>query len=141
MNRVPLLAAAIERRIAQFLESDDPRYDWLRPAVRRWMFLPLYLGWVSTLGIRPDGTLVSWDHDDDPENLKLLVADRWQRLALCQGAQQYPELRALLPARPAHAVTCETCGGTGDCPVPKLICHCGGMGWCIPGEAHEHSPG
>ena len=131
------LSVAIDRRIAEFLSSDDPRYDWLRPAVRRWTFLPLYLGWVSTLGIRPDRTLVRWDHEDDPDNIKLLPDGRLRRVALCQGVKTYPELTKLLPERPPSAVTCEHCGGTGQMRVLNLICQCGGTGWCIPGEAHE----
>jgi hypothetical protein len=113
--------------------------DWaptLKPAVRRWNFLPLYCGWLSILGIRPDLSFVRWDIEDDPDVIKRLPEAFLQRLALCQGAKKYPELRALIPARPPDAVTCEDCKGLGDMPgLPTFVCSCGGCGWLVPGES------
>lgn len=130
----------IADRIAEFLASEDDRDDWLKPAVRRFGFLPLYRGWSAVLGIRADGSFVRWDHEDDPDVIKPLLEAFLLRLAVWQGAKHYPELRALQPARPPHAVTCADCKGAGEIH-PVLICRCGGCGWMIPDEPHGEDPG
>jgi len=136
------MSEAIQKRITEFLAADDPGLDWVRPAVRAHAFLPLYLGWVAALGVRPDGSFVRWDHENDPANVKLLSDAYWQRMALCQGAKKYPELRALLPERPGAALTCDACGGSGQMSAaPQVVCKCGGIGWIVPGEPRGPSPG
>jgi len=138
-----LLRDQIDRRIEEFLADEDPRFAWVRTAIRKFEFLPLYLGWVAVLGLRPDGSLVSWDNEDDPEVLKPLSDSYWGRMAICQGAKKYPELVSLLPRRPAEARDCESCKGTGQLEgLPQtIICGCGGLGWIIPGEQQGPSPG
>lgn len=133
----------IERRIEELLVDSDPKLDWVRPAVRKHRFLLLYLGWVAAIGVRPDGSFVRWDHEEDPEVVKPLVDPYWERMALCAGAKKYPELAALIPKRPPHASTCESCEGTGEIPgaPPEIMCSCGGLGWTIPGESHGPAPG
>ena len=133
---------AIEKRIAEFLATNDPKIEWIKVAVRAHAFLPLYVGWVATLGIRSDGSLVRWDHEDARSQMTRLVDAYWQRMAICYGAKKYPELRALTPARPSAALTCGLCGGTGEVVSdPRLVCRCGGVGWVIPGEEPGPSPG
>jgi hypothetical protein len=133
----------IERRIREYVADQDPRFGWVRSAVRKFGFLPLYLGWFAVLGIRPDGSLVRWDNEDDPGVLKLLSDSYWERMAVCQGAKKYPELVGLLPERPTEARNCESCKGTGHLEglPPHIICGCGGLGWIIPGEQQGPSPG
>jgi hypothetical protein len=135
-----ILAPEIERRIREFLDADEEPLEWLKPIVRRYHFLPLYLGWISTLGLRPDGSFVRWDHENDPDREYPLGDAFWQRMALHQGMKKYPELTPLLPARPPHAFDCEICKGTGEIALP-LICDCGGAGWKLPGEPRDPSPG
>lgn len=127
--------SAVEKRIEEFLASDDPAFRWLREAVREHRFLPLYAGWLSALGLGPDGSFVRWDQEDDPRRVKKLSNAYLQRLAICQGARKYPELAVLIPQRPASAETCTACGGAGELRgLPQMICHCGGIGWIIPNE-------
>jgi hypothetical protein len=129
------IRSAIEARIEEFLASDDPRLTWLREAVREHGFLPLYVGWLSTLGLCPDGSFVRWDQEEDPQTMKTLSNAYLQRLAICQGARTYPELAALIPQRPASAETCSACGGAGDLRgLPQMICQCGGVGWILENE-------
>jgi len=126
---------AIEKRIAQWLEEDDRRYDRVRDAVRRFHFLPLYHRWTAVLGIRPDRSFVRWDYEDNREKVKPLEESYLQRLAVCEGAKRYPELRALIPPRPPEAIDCVACKGTGKVhKLPDVICECCGLGWLIPGE-------
>jgi hypothetical protein len=136
------MSRAIETRIAEFLTAEDPELEWVKPAVRQHGFLPLYIGWVAALGLRPDGSFVRWDHEADRASVKPLGDAYWQRMAICHGAKKYPELRALLPERPASAQTCGACGGSGQLSgAPHVICQCGGVGWIVPGEEREPSPG
>jgi hypothetical protein len=136
------MSRAIEARIAEFLAADDSKLEWVKPAVRQHGFLPLYVGWVAALGLRPDGSLVRWDHEADRASVRPLRDAYWQRMAICQGAKRYPELRALLPKRPASAQTCSACSGSGQVSgAPQIICECGGIGWIIPGEEREPPPG
>ena len=143
------LSGAIESRIAEFLSDDDPRFEWTKPKVREHGFLPLYLGWVAALGIRPDCSFVRWDYETTPERVTSLVEPFLQRLAICEGSRKYAEFRALLPERPATAVTCQgLCRGSGgrvSAETPggalELICECGGSGWIIPGESRGEPTG
>lgn len=74
------------------------------PAVREHRFLPLYIGWTSDLGIKPDATFVDWRAEGAGEVVPLLNS-YWQRMAIYQGVLRYPELSRLLPQRPEAAVT------------------------------------
>jgi hypothetical protein len=130
------LAGEIEARLAEYLADDDPRLEWTKAKVREHWFLPLYLGWFAALGVRPDGSFVRWDYETTPERVTPLLEPFLQRLAICRGARRYPELRALVPERPATAATCESCRGAGELPgLPQVICGCGGAGWIVPGES------
>ena len=122
----------IERRIAEFLAAGESTLAWIQPAVRAHGFLPLYVGWLSVLGVRPDGTFVRWNHEADPTVVSP-VTERLRRLAIAEGCKRYPELDVLWPERPASATSCEACGGSGRLPEP-IICSCGGVGWIVPGE-------
>lgn len=136
------MSGAIEARISDFLAADNPKLEWVKPAVRKHAFLPLYVGWVAVLGVRPDGSFVRWDHESDRASVKPLSDAYWQRMAISHGTRKYPELRALLPERPAAALTCEACGGSGQMSgAPQLVCQCGCIGWVIPGEPRKPSPG
>lgn len=121
----------IERRIEEFLSSDEPTYSWVRPAVAEHGFLPLYVGWLSVLGVKPDGSFVRWDHEHNPTVVSP-IDGVLRRIAIAQGCKRYPELQALWPERPSSAVTCGVCAGSGRLPEP-WICSCG-VGWRIPGE-------
>lgn len=133
---------AIERRIQEFLTNSDAKLEWVKPAVRKHQFLPLYLGWVAAIGLRPDGSFVRWDHEDHRDVVKLLSDPYWERMAVCQGAKQYPELASLIPKRSPEARDCDSCKGTGHIEgMPQLICSCGGLGWILPGEQQGPSPG
>jgi hypothetical protein len=132
----------IERGIREYLGDPDPRFDWIKPAVRKHEFLPLYLGWVAVIGLRPDGSFVCWDHEEGPDVVKPLSDPYWERMALCEGAKKYPELASLVPSRPPEARDCEFCRGTGQIEgLPQVICGCGGLGWILPGELQGPSPG
>jgi hypothetical protein len=136
------IAERIQMGMVDFLSDGDPKLGWLRQVVREQAFLPLYIGWSATLGIRPDGSMVRWEQERSPPGLEPLLDPYWQRTALCQGMRTYPALGKLLPNRPAVARTCEACGGTGAMQgaAAHVICDCGGIGWVLPGEIRGPAP-
>lgn len=137
------LRESVLEQISAFLARDGTKLDWLKPAVAEHRFLPLYIGWTAVLGIDPDGVLVRWEIETDRPTHSVLINPYWQRVALCEGARVIPELRGLLPGRPMEAVRCDVCSGTGKMPgIPDhFVCGCGGVGWVIPGESRDDSPG
>jgi hypothetical protein len=87
--------------------------------------------------LRPTGEVVVVGEDYDHPDVDTVHTDRLQVLsALVWGAERYPELGELLPARPAGAADCR-CREHPDVYGPgRLICgECGGMGWLIPVRA------
>jgi hypothetical protein len=128
----------IRDQIATWSPHEPPP---LGDAMRAYHFLPLYRGWMATLGIRPDLELVIWYSDEEPQRCERLEHPKLRRLAIAQGIKRYPELRPLRPARPDHATTCTVCNGTGTLVMPTLVCVCGGIGWLIPGEPPPPSIG
>jgi hypothetical protein len=112
------------------------------PGVTRHQFLPVYVGWNAVFGLRPDGSLIRWNFELEPERVSELLSPFWRRMALFQGAKKYPELTTLLPARPAVAETCRLCNGAGEIAGrDDLVCECGGAGWILTGEARDDPPG
>lgn len=121
---------SISRRIREAIASLVPEpVGHINFEGLRYGALPLF----GTLGevwlLRADGSL--WRADSDmglpleplPENLHLI--------ALVAGVQRYPWLSELLPIRPAEAVDCTSCSGSGRLGLDNaLFCHaCGALGW------------
>jgi hypothetical protein len=127
---------AIAARIAAYdVESDPPR-RWYTRFVEQFGVLPLYHGWSESIGIRADAVLVRWSTEGEYEGTREVDAPIWVRIALVEGAKRYPVLRPHIPPRPAGALTCQTCHGTGSIQqLPTVICQCGGVGWI-----DEHTP-
>jgi hypothetical protein len=122
-----VLRDVIQARITQLQgTTEDPGDRILLDANA----LPIYRGWVATIGIRPDGEVVQYNHEDarwEP------VEPNWRLASLVVGSTVYPELRELLPVRPPGIPNCHECGGTGH-PLPgelaAIICGaCHGLGW------------
>lgn len=85
--------------------------------------------------LRADGSVwfhvaaLSLDTEDDEEYEWQVAAGTDRLRALLMGTRRYPELLELLPTRPADAVECLRCTGTGRF-FPNVYCHlCGGLGW------------
>jgi len=139
----PDMQLAIQRLITQFLATPPPAHAWAVDAVRAHDFLPLYFGWVATLGIRPDGSMLRWHQEEGVDAVGTLDVEYLRRMALKQGSLQYPVLEPLVPSPLPDAQTCPTCGGSGTIGSnnSKVICECGGVGWIVPGEDRGESPG
>jgi hypothetical protein len=126
------LSAFIAARIANFAaEATEPYQHGEAPTVAEFAALPLLRHWYETIGLRADGEMVQW-HTDEPQPYPGVrpVEARYDWLsALVEGARRYPELRVLLPVRPASAVACK-CAGHPQFAPGKFICpECCGLGW------------
>jgi hypothetical protein len=123
------LAAWLAERIAAYHEESPPELRWLGEYVAQAGALPLCPGWSETIGLRPDGEIVSWSTEGEYPGTKP-VEDRYLWLtSLVSAAKRHPQLRALLPVRPP---------GAWDCPhlanpifaEDKVFCpECCALGW------------
>lgn len=76
----------------------------------------------------PAGRVLALDTDDVARRLEPESNGEWAVNALAQAARHHPELRELLPERPAGARACEACQGSGQ-PLAWGPCRCAGLGW------------
>jgi hypothetical protein len=97
-------------------------------------FLPLLADMGGVAGLTPDGSVIELAWDDLVP--RPVASRRWRDLSLLRAIKRYPELRAIVPARPAEARDCESCGGTGVVKINgqpiRATCVCGGLGWIPP---------
>jgi hypothetical protein len=122
--------AFVAARIRAFDSESSERLRWLSPYVTQFEALPLYIGWLETVGLRPDGSVLRWSTEGEYEGWRAVDDPLLLRASLVEGAKRYPALEPLIPTRPEGARTCETCGGLGHIPqIPQVICACGGVGW------------
>jgi hypothetical protein len=123
----------IESLIREYIARGEGPPDVLE-MVRRHNVLPLHMDMGGCGALRPDGEIVEWTWDD-PSGPAIDRDPTSRQATLFQGAVKYPSLRVLLPVRPAGAIECSGCKGTGRFILPDLepsdsiICRCGGAGW------------
>lgn len=90
--------------------------------------LPLYSDVGGCIALRPDGRVVQvfWNK---PEASFADAPAKWRIAALVAGAARWPELRELLPARPAGAPDCSNCEGEGLLADGGICGACFGLGF------------
>jgi len=117
--------------------------DDLQPGVQSWPVrlckeklnaLPLHGDQINLWALRPDGVLLSLDH----ESASLPVCEETDPLTryavLLRGAQKYPDLQPLVPLRPLGVQQCELCSGTGEVAeneASSTCMRCRGLGWHV----------
>ena len=90
------------------------------------------------LGLKPSGEVAGFTWDE-PHRLATTTEPHMRNLVYYQASLKYPALAQLAPHRPADAIVCPSCGGSGKLiGLPErlashVICECGGLGW-ISGE-------
>jgi hypothetical protein len=89
----------------------------------------------GALLLRPDGEVLSfpWGRIGKPAPESDAV---WRLIAVVVGAEKHPELRPLLPVRPAGAADCAACEGSGRIRIGESDHHrgpicasCHELGW------------
>jgi hypothetical protein len=128
------LKKEIEKEIEEFIvDAKNPEY--LKYYVKKLKVLPLYNDWTNCLSINAEGEIINFCHDEEKEP-KVETDEFWCNMALFQGSKKYPKLATLI-SKPANAVLCIDCNGSGIFPLslnPKyknIICSCGGLGWIL----------
>jgi hypothetical protein len=122
----------IAREVDTFLQRPMVGLDdSLAEAARRQRAWPVWSGMGDTLLLDSDGE-VHCLHGDTMDVSPMRDLS-WRTLAWVAAAEQVPELRALLPARPVNVPDCPGCMGSGRVQVaPQIRLWCGacwGLGW------------
>ena len=132
------LRKRIESLIHDYCCDSSKEPPYLKGLAERYHVLPIYIDWTVFFGLRPDGeiVLVPTEEQRDPEPE---VDERWRRVAIFRSTKKYPELIALIPARPLGAPDCPHCEGHGRIDIPgvepdTIVCYCGGFGWLTEEE-------
>jgi hypothetical protein len=104
--------------------------------------LLLVRDWTADVVLSPNGDVIVIDTEDGQP--PRLATDRERCISLFRSIAKYPELLSLLPQRPAEAINCPGCSGTGILVArfakPELrhiVCRCGGSGWITPEESEQ----
>jgi hypothetical protein len=129
----PDLRSVIEVLVTRWLAS--PTHLDLVAAVRESGALPVYVDVGGALLLRPDCEILLLP-SDSIETPVIEFDPRWRLTAIVVGAEKYPELKPLLPARPTGIGDCEWCDGRGRIRLGDSkhrrgpICgRCYGLGW------------
>jgi uncharacterized protein (TIGR02996 family) len=127
------IARALRAVQAGALRDDWLSHDRNREFACRFDALPVWADMGGYLLLRPDGEVLTLDDEGPP---RPQTHAGWRLLGLVSAAEFFPELRPLLPPRPADAAHCPACGGKGverwRVEGKKGITPCGkcwGLGW------------
>jgi len=123
----------LRRSLNLFLEEDSPRARALRQIATELSVLPITDDRNRDFGVRlSDGRVVSFNRAE-PYDLRVIDVPNAELALLAQAWIRFPELAPLVPRRPADAVDCPACNGSGVLrhgePPSGLPCYCGGVGW------------
>jgi hypothetical protein len=125
------LAEQIAERLRAFIaeKSDDPLS--LRSKAARFEALPLCVDWGKCWAIRANGEVIVFAHEEAEPAVEVESDERMRNVALYQGSITYPEIKDLVPSRPADAKDCPYCKGIRPSSPDEqsVICYCGWLGW------------
>jgi hypothetical protein len=122
------LAAKVAKRRESILTEPHSYPASEVEAARHINGLPVYgdLGGVIALTLSGEFVL----YNPESETVTPVEDALWVEVALASLGRHYPELRDLLPERPAGAAVCPNCSGSGWLLDGRLFCRrCRGLGW------------
>jgi hypothetical protein len=137
MPHVSVSRKILEAELLRYLASDSNEEPEARAGALRHRVLPLFNDFVDCWALDMTGRLVFFPWDA-PEELQPVSDDpvdtTGAHAALAYGSVRFPALKMIRPVRPADAVPCTACDGTGRLSgVPQnIVCACGGLGWLPP---------
>jgi hypothetical protein len=132
----PELAARIRRWVDEL--PTEGTQNWIGRLCKENDSIPLHCTQIYLWALRPDGQVLSIDHESFARRAEMENSPLMAYAALAQGARDHPELGELLPPDRAGLRECEVCGGLGwtEARPPAQgtdSCHrCYGMGWYAP---------
>lgn len=109
-------------------EVRDPLTEWPTRLMKEQGALLLHGDQAFLWFLEPEGRVLVLDTDDVRRRLEPETSAVAALNAVARAARRRPELRELLPRRPAGARACERCHGTGGLDSPTE-CACAGLGW------------
>ena len=120
----------VEHRLEEYLKGP---LDDMQEAARTHRALPVYADVGGVLFLKPDGNVLFRDSSKMEAGLNPEKSLQWQTIARLAAAERFPELKDLVPARPASTPDCPDCGGRGRVLNDALRCdECFGLGWVLP---------
>ena len=125
--------ARLRRSLDSFLLEDSPQARELHHVAKELAVLPVTDDRSRDFGVRlSDGKVVSFSRCE-PFDLQLVSIPNVELAVLGHAWAKFPELATLVPIRPAHAIDCPACHGSGSIqraePLVGFSCYCGGLGW------------
>jgi hypothetical protein len=111
LTPTPALAARIRRWIDEL--PTEGMENWLSRLCKQHDSIPLHCTQIYLWALRPDGQVLSIDHESFARRAELENDPVTAYAALAQGARNYPELSGLLTHPPAGVRRCEVCDGLG----------------------------
>lgn len=123
----------LRRVLSRFLEDDTPRARALRRVATELDVLPVTDDSNRDFGVRlADGSVVSFNRNE-PYDLHVVDVPNAELAVLALAWTKFPELAPLVPRRPAEAIDCPACHGSGVFAPNEqpsgFSCYCGGVGW------------
>jgi hypothetical protein len=139
------LRSQIQSLIHDYFTESSAEPAYLKILAERYQVLPLYVGWTAFYGLRLDGEIVLVPTEEEG-NPQPEFDERLRRMAIFRGTKKYPDLKPLVPERPADALSCTHCEGWGRIDIPgieadTLVCYCGGLGWLTQEEVRAEPRG
>ena len=137
MLQVNVPRDVLEAELARYLASASKEPPAAYAGSERHRVLPLFNDFMGCWALDMSGRLVffTWDAPEELEPVSERPVDAvGANAALALGSVRFPALAAIRPVRPADALPCTTCDGTGRLvDVPEnVVCACGGLGWLPP---------
>ena len=125
--------ARLRRSLDAFLREDTSRARALRHVAAELAVIPIANDRNRDFGIRvSDGKVVSFNKDE-PFDLQVVRIPNAELAVYAHAWTTFPELAPLVPARPADAIDCPACHGSGLLQhgerSSSFSCYCGGLGW------------
>ena len=122
------ISSSVSAKLDALLRYEQTGSDEKRRVARSTKGLPVYFDLSGALAFTPDGVLLYFNSES--EQAAPMKDDRWFIIAAVSAAEEYPDLREMLPERPLTAKTCSVCSGTGRQFQVKAFCgSCSGLGW------------
>jgi hypothetical protein len=124
----PEFAAKVSKHIEAILNGPHSHSPSQANAARYIKGLLVYGDLGGVIALTLSGEFVGCDHE--LESVTTVREQLWIDVALASLGKHYPDLRGLLPDRPAQAPVCPNCSGSGWMMDGRLYCaRCRGLGW------------
>jgi hypothetical protein len=139
MPQVSVPRAILEAELATYLAAGRSAPADAHAVATHHRVLPLFNDFMGCWALDMDGQLVfcAWEAPDSVELVSEDAVDAvGANAALAIGSTHFPALAVIRPTRPADAVHCTNCDGTGRLAgwPDNIVCACGGLGW-LPASA------